>query len=117
MNIIFGTENAEQLRKKYTVLELDTFFVKELNQTATAYCIVQHIPLGELSQVENMQQLHNDLIRCYGQKEWIACNHAIENLMGFWNSELDSFYIDLLDRVNRYQASDLDAGWTPIIEK
>ena len=47
MNIIFGDNVAELAREKYTVLELDTFLVD--GQTATAYAIVEKIPLLEMT--------------------------------------------------------------------
>ena len=37
MNIIFGTEQAEKLRERFTVLELDTFTFGNGGPDVTAY--------------------------------------------------------------------------------
>ena len=45
MNIIFGTEMAQQAQDRYTVLELDTFNLMPTDQVITAYCLVESVPI------------------------------------------------------------------------
>jgi hypothetical protein len=110
MNIIFG-ESIKDIPDRFTVLELDTFnFVNEGRQS-TAYCVVEKIPLADFDKLEAYQKVHADLIANYRQREWTYCEHAIEGLMGKWNGELDSFYTDLLLRVQSYRQNPPANDW------
>jgi hypothetical protein len=117
MNIIIEDEQVEELRKKYTVLELDTLRILPENKLVTAYCIVENIPIPDLPQVESKRKLHQNLIKNYRKKDWNYCTQALEHLFGFWNHELDSFYDDLRSRIARFTLEDPGSDWDGIIEK
>jgi hypothetical protein len=109
MNIIFG-DSVNNIPDGYTVLELDTF--KSADGTkSTAYCVVEKIPLSDFDKLDAYKKVHSDLITYYQQQEWNYCEHAIEGLMGKWNGELDSFYLDLLSRVIEYKQNPPDHTW------
>jgi hypothetical protein len=113
MNIIFG-DSIKEIPDSFTVLELDTFnFVAE-GRTATAYCVIEKIPLADFDKLEAYKKVHADLIENYRRREWTYCEHAIEGLMGKWNGELDSFYADLLLRVQEHRLNSPDADWTGV---
>jgi hypothetical protein len=109
MNIIFG-DSIKDIPDNYTVLELDTFKTPN-GSTSVAYCIVEKIPLAEFSKLDSYKKVHADLIENYRRREWTYCEHAIEGLMGKWNGELDSFYIDLLQRVLNYKKTPPGEEW------
>jgi hypothetical protein len=113
MNIIFG-DSIKQIPDSFTVLELDTFNIVSEGRVATAYCVVEKIALAEFDKLEAYKKVHADLVENYRRREWTYCEHAIEGLMGKWNGELDSFYIDLLLRVKDYQQNPPAADWTGI---
>jgi len=113
MNIIFGDNVAEHAREKYTVLELDTFKFKET--TATAYAVVEQIPLQEMGIVSELLELHTNLMREYHGRNWKYCEDAIEHLNGKWNGELDTFYSELSERIQTLKTQSLDDSWTGII--
>ena len=115
MNIIFK-ENSADIGKKYVVLDLDTFSVPD-GSTHTVCCVVENIPITELSETEDLKTLHADLIQSYGQRQWSQCEQAIEQLMGKWGGEVDSFYVDLQSRIKMLKELDLDDNWTPVIPK
>lgn len=115
MNIIFKT-NAENIDEKYTVLDLDTFRLPD-GSLHTACCVVENIPVAELPMIERLTELHVNLIRNYGQRRWNYCEQAIEQLMGKWGGELDSFYQELTNRIQRFKTQDLSADWSPVIVK
>lgn len=117
MHIIFGREQADELIGKYTVLELDTFRFGENGPVVTAYCPVENIPFSELSTLTQTCQQHAQLITDYQNKNWMACIQAIEQLTGKWRGELDSFYADLLARVNQNLHSAPQENWSHIIQK
>jgi hypothetical protein len=110
MNVIFGDARNE-IPDGHTVLELDTFRVPDSDQSITAYCLVEKVPLSEFATLENYRKIHEDLIRFYKQRHWDYCEHAIESLMGRWNRELDTFYSDLLLRVIQFKTTPPDANW------
>jgi hypothetical protein len=115
MNIIFK-ENTLQLDEKYTVLDLDTFKFPD-GSLHTACCLVENIPILELAQTAHLKDLHANLIKSYGLKDWNFCEQALEHLMGKWSGELDSFYQELESRIKKFKIIDLDDSWTPIIPK
>lgn len=115
MNIIFK-ENSADIGKKYVVLDLDTFSIPD-GSTHTVCCVVENIPITELSETENLKALHADLITSYGQRQWSECEQIIEQLVGKWGGEVDSFYENIRSRVNRLKTLPVDDSWTPVIPK
>jgi hypothetical protein len=115
MNIIFK-ENSKEIGKKYVVLDLDTFSIPD-GSIHTVCCVVENIPITELSETENLKALHADLIASYGQRNWNQCEQAIEQLVGKWGGEVDSFYQELQTRIDRLKTMILPDNWTPVIPK
>ena len=116
MNIIFGTNEAEQLREKYIVLELDTIAIQN-REPIVAYCIIENMPLDNLSKAEPYIKLHSDLMVNYRKKDWNYCEQAIEHLRGFWGDDTDTFYDSLLVRIKEYQQNEPDDSWTGIVAR
>ena len=98
MNIILGSEPADKLRDNYTVLELETF-TKQDGSSVTAYCVLDLVPLSEMAQLESNKLLHESFIREYNNKNYKFCEDAVEHLIGKFNGELDTFYIEILKRI------------------
>jgi len=115
MNIIFK-QNLPAVDHKYTALDLDTFCMPD-GSLHTACCVIENIPIAELPQTESFKQLHADLIDNFGQQQWNYCEQAIEQLMGRWGGEVDSFYVELNNRIQRLKVMNLDSTWTPVIIK
>ena len=104
MDIIFGRENAEKLREKYTVLDLEKLTVKNDNgQTVEmeVFCLISadKISIGDLPQLEQWTQLHNDFLNGYHTQQYNYCRQCIEHLMGKFGGEVDSFYTIILERI------------------
>jgi hypothetical protein len=117
MNIIFGTEQAEKLRERFTVLELDTFLFGTNGPKITAYCVVEGIPIDKLPLVESWQSLHEALMKNYQQRNWNYCTTLIEQLMGAWNLEMDSFYDEVNRRIVNLIEENPGEEWTPVINR
>jgi hypothetical protein len=115
MNIIFKT-NAPTIDEKYIVLDLDTFRLPD-GSLHTACCVVENIPVAELSLTQSLKELHTNLIDNYGQRNWNYCEQAIEHLMGKWGGEVDSFYQELNTRIQQLKPQNLDDSWSPVITK
>lgn len=117
MNIIFGNQIGQEIKDRYTILELDTLKLSDQQDPVTAYCLVENIPIAELPQTEMYQDLHKNLIKNYRLRNWKFCEDAIEHLMGKWNGEVDSFYGELLTRVKKFKDQTLDESWSPVLDK
>lgn len=117
MNIIIDPVKVDAMRQKYTVLELDTFRLIPSDQTITAWCVVENIPINELITVESKKSLHENLLINYRKKDWNYCRQALEHLLGSWGKELDSFYADLSRRVDQYSTQDPGPEWDGTVEK
>jgi len=117
MNIIFGSDLINDIANKYTVLELDTIRVVPAGTESTAWCVVEKIPLPELSRLDELKQLHHDMMTQYKTGNWSACESSLKTLMHSWGTELDSFYEIMLQRVQNLQVNDPGPGWNPVIEK
>lgn len=115
MNIIFGREQAEAMKEKYTILELDTFKIG--GQIVTAFCAVDTIPIMEMPKVESMKNLHENLLIEYRKKNWNYCEQALEHLVGCWNHEVDTFYDSIRQRVADYSEHDPGDDWNGVIIK
>lgn len=117
MHIIFGNEQADALREKYTVLELDTFQMGKEGPIVTAFCAVEKLSLEDLLQTEQMKTLHNHLMINYRLRAWLRCQETLEKLKGFWGGEIDSFYEDLSQRITQYIETEPPADWSNVIIK
>jgi hypothetical protein len=100
MNIIFGRENAEKLREKYTVLDLET--VEKDGVSLEVFCLIpaEKVGLPDIPQLANWIKLHNDFLAGYHNQQWGFCRQAIEHLMGKFGGEVDTFYEEILNRIN-----------------
>ena len=116
MNIIYGQEQVDALNNKYTVLELDTITIKS-SSPIKVYCVVENMPLAELSKAEQQTKLHGELIHHYHARNWDFVDAAAKDLLGCWGSELDSFYQEMIARVARFKEQEPDESWTGIIAK
>ena len=104
MEIIFGRENAERLRVKYTVLDLET--VEKDGVSLEVFCLVpaDKISLADLPNLEEWTKLHNDFLFGYQNKHYDFCRQCIDHLIGKFGGELDTFYEEILRRINEAEA-------------
>ena len=117
MNIILGRENVEHAQEKYTVLELDTLLINGAADPVTAYCLIEQIPIDQISNIDQFRDLHNNLMTNYRKRNWKYCEDAIEHLRGKWGGELDSFYTEMNQRIAQLKQQVLDDSWTGTIIK
>lgn len=117
MNIILGEDQALPLAEKYTVLSLDSFNIANHPRPIKSFCVIENMPIAEMAECHSYRDLHENLIINYGRRNWTYCEQAIGHLMGRWNRELDSFYTDLLARVQQYKQQEPSEDWTPILNR
>jgi len=101
MHIVYGKEQADTLRDRYTVLELDTVDVQEVNKKLTLYAIVDPAKVGleGLTKLDMWVDLHGNLIKNLKLKNHKFVKDAIEHLKGQFGGELDTFYQHVEDRL------------------
>ena len=116
MQIVFN-DQIDSLDKKYTVLELDTIRYGESGPKRTAYCVVNTIPLGEMSEVDGLKKVHSHLMENYRNQEWDKCIEAINTLVNKWGGELDSFYSTIQHRIHKFQTNPPGTDWDATITK
>jgi hypothetical protein len=109
VDIIFGRENAEKLREKYTVLDLEKITVKDDDGKTVemeVFCLIpaDKIALPDLPQLEQWTKLHNDFLNGYHTQQWNYCRQCIEHLTGKFGGELDTFYEEILKRIEAAEA-------------
>ena len=65
MHIVYEKEQADSLKDRYTVLELDTVDVQEVDKKLTLYAIVDPAKIGleGLSKLGMWVDLHENLIK------------------------------------------------------
>ncbi len=100
MEIIFGRENAEQLREKYTVLDLET--VEKDGVSLEVFCLIpaDKISIADLPTLSQWVKLHNEFLHGYHTKQYDYCRQCIEHLMGKFGGEVDTFYEEILRRID-----------------
>ena len=108
MDIIFGRENAEKLREKYTVLDLET--VEKDGHSIEVFCLIgaDKISIGDLPQLDQWTKLHNDFLHGYNTQQYNYCRQCIEHLTGKFGGEVDTFYEEILKRINTVEAQKSD---------
>jgi len=116
MNIIFRGNFVQEIADRYTLLELDTIRMPNGTET-TAYCVVEKIPLSELTRVDELKQLHHDMMQQYKNSDWSTCEKSLMSLIHCWGTEVDSFYEIMLHRVQGLQTNPPGPGWDPVIDK
>lgn len=115
MHIILGEQNVREVSDKYVVLELDTFRTADTGELISAFCLIENVPIHELSQVDQYRDLHQQLIKNYRSANWKFCEDALEHLEGRWNGEVDSFYSVMSRRVQAQKHSRDSTIWDPAI--
>jgi hypothetical protein len=92
MDIIFSRQVAEELKERYTVLELETFDVE--GKTLETFCVVPSdcIPIEEVVKLDHWKKLHDTFVQANKDKNAKLCYDLRPYLKGKWGGELDEFY-------------------------
>jgi hypothetical protein len=106
MHIVLTQAVADELRQKYTVLELDT--MPHPDGPVPAFCVlpVEKIAM-EMSRLEENVSLHKQLIDAIKNNECDQSMILCENLFGKFGGELDSFYEIVLERIKKNKSTSL----------
>jgi hypothetical protein len=105
MQIIWNTDVLEEVKKTQIVLELETFDVE--GTPLTAWCVVplDKIKLENLATIEAFKQLHNGFVKALKEKNYLICKETAPFLKGQFGGELDTFYEEILKRIESEKES------------
>ena len=103
MFIVHGTEKANQLKDKYTVLELDTIHAVNNGEDITLYTVIDtgQLSLDSMSTLKQYVDLHGHLIDNLHKKDFNYCKEVIDKLKGSFGGQVDSFYDHVLSRISQ----------------
>lgn len=106
MQLIFGRENAEKLREKYTVLDLEE--VEKEGVKIEVFCLIpaEKIGLGQIADLDNWVKLHNDFLNGYHTEQYDYCLQCMEHLRGKFGGEVDTFYDEIERRISEKQQTE-----------
>jgi hypothetical protein len=111
MNIIVGEENIKHLDGRYLILELDSFRVSQQSDLIKSYALIDSVAFFDMAQADGHRKLHQDLIENYRSKNWDLCETIIDQLLGKWNGDLDSFYENLTQRIADLKTAGVGDDW------
>jgi hypothetical protein len=114
---MFEDSITDDVKSKYILLPLDTFYFADADKKSTAYCLIENTPIQEMFSIEQYRDLHQNLIKNYYLRNWNYCEQAVEQLLGRWNGDVDSFYNEMNVRVKAYKTQDPGPDWTGIISR
>jgi hypothetical protein len=106
MQLIFGRDNAEKLREKYTVLDLEE--VEKEGVKIEVFCLIpaEKIGLGQIAELDNWVKLHNDFLNGYHTEQYDYCIQCLEHLRGKFGGEVDTFYDEIERRITEKQKTE-----------
>ena len=98
MHIILHRHIADEVAKRHTVLELESFDVE--GQVVEAFCVVtaDKIRFGDLMTLDEDKKLHQQFVDANKRKDYKTCQQLSDELYGKFGGELDSFYTEILSR-------------------
>lgn len=101
MQIVWDKNAIEDLKKKHTVLELETFPVN--GEMFSCWCVVpaEKISIDGLMKLGTYVELHEGFIKAYKEKNYTLVEDIAEHLMGQFGGELDTFYEEILSRIKK----------------
>ena len=119
MQVIFGKQQADSLKDKFTLLELDTFTQAGLTEPITTYAVVgiTDLNLQDIPAMPGLVDVHNTMLKEYRKRNWSFCHQALEHLQGKWGGQLDSFYKIFEDRIKDLENKDLPNDWDGTIAR
>lgn len=118
MHIILGDDDhLAQLEDKYTLLEVDQVKLDPEEPAIQAYCILENIPVDEIPKLDEFSSLHKKLMENYNKRDWNFCEQALEHLQGRWGGQVDTFYVEIANRIAKYKDEDPGEDWDPALKQ
>lgn len=100
MQIVFNREVAEQLRARYTVLDLEAFDVD--GKVLEAFCVVpaEKLAFMDLTNLQEQKDNHELFVQSLRTKDWQQVIAMQDKVTGAFGGELDTFYSEIMSRAS-----------------
>jgi len=104
MQIVFNREAAEQLRSRYTVLDLEKFDVE--GKVLETFCVVpaEKLAFMDLTKLQEQKDNHQEFVLALQEKNWQQVIAMQDKVHGSFGGELDTFYDEIVSRSNSHTA-------------
>ena len=104
MQIVWDALAIERLKNSHTLLELETIEQTD-GKMITAYCVVppEKIGLSGFGLLEAHKELHAAFVKAMQEQDLKLCEDVAEHLMGQFGGELDTFYVEIINRIKKSQ--------------
>lgn len=99
MYIIFGHKAAEELRKKYFVMQLESFMAQGVEHTAFCVLKPESVVMTDMHDMERLGRLHQAVVDAWNRSDYTTVTQGMSHLKGKFSGELDSFYEELEKRI------------------
>jgi hypothetical protein len=102
MQIVFNPASVEEIRQRYTLVELETFYVAESTVPLTAFCVVpvEKLAFTDLDKLEEQKANHQVFLNALRNSQWDLIIKYYDTVRGSFGGELDSFYGEIVSRAN-----------------
>ena len=99
MYIIWGNEAFEKLKDNYTLLPLENIVRNGIEMPT--YCVIaaDNIGFQDLPTLDQDIALHNEFLDSYNRMDTERCQELGLVLKGRFGGEVDSFYEEILNRI------------------
>lgn len=113
MYIVWGEDNLEEFKGRYTALELDEFIVVETEQTIKAYCVLENkdVRLETFPDLEIWTKNHAAFREGYTKQKWGFCLEMLGHLKGKFGGDMDDYYDEMIERIHELMEQDLPENW------
>ena len=109
VKIVLGTKTAEYVKDKYFVLELDCIAVKGKKEGVTIFTVLDSTKIDDRWHTSRLS--HNRMLELYRSKQFDKAIEMCNNLQGSFNSEMDHYYENWIERCNEMKAQTLPNDW------
>ena len=99
MHIVFGDEVAEELRKKYTLLEVDTVQHPEHGVISAWVVLPMEAIAMEMASLDQNVVQHAMLIESLKKDDAGTVKLLCQSLTGKFGGEMDTFYEEITKRI------------------
>jgi hypothetical protein len=106
MHIVLTQAVADELRAKYTVLELDT--MPHPDGPVPAFCVLPMEKIAmEMSSLDQNVSMHEQLIDAIKTNNTKLANDLCDVLLGKFGGDLDTFYNEIKSRIEQTNSTSL----------
>tara|TARA_B110000503_G_scaffold135584_1_gene216430 strand:+ start:2110 stop:4158 length:2049 start_codon:yes stop_codon:yes gene_type:complete len=103
--LIIGPDTAEIVKNDYFVIKLDNIAVKGKTVGLDIFTVLQPNDMNIL-EFSNARSLHNDMIVCYNNQEWLKAITLCMELTESFDSVLSFYYTMMRSRILEYKKDD-----------